>query len=133
MLILMFARGLIEISAFMTFYYSCYYKGSIKFFYKFCTVTLKFSVIPGSIIIKNVIEVFKKTSIILIKSLLVIFSETLEKVFQKSSKTFRVGYKKMVGTGIHVMRTITESRSSTNYVLKQWDNAATPATVPEAI
>lgn len=90
----MFARGLIEISAFMTFYYSCYYKGSIKFFYKFCTVTLKFPVIPGSIITKNVIEVFKKTSIILIKSLLVIFSETLEKVFQNLPKLSVLGTKK---------------------------------------
>ena len=56
----------------MAFYYSYYYKGSIKFFYKFYTVTLKCSIIPESIFTKNAVEVFKKTSKGLTKSLLVI-------------------------------------------------------------
>ena len=56
----MLAWDLFEIWAFMAFYYSYYYKGSIKLFYKFYTVTRKFSIISESIFTKNTIEVFKK-------------------------------------------------------------------------
>ena len=70
--ILVFTWNLIEISAFIAFYCGYYYKGSIKFFYKFYTVTLKCFIIPGSAFTKNSLEVFKKISKGLTKGLLVI-------------------------------------------------------------
>ena len=43
-----------------------------------------------------------------------------------------IGFKRWWHTSTHVKRTISDTRSSSNNRLKQWDNTATPLAVPEA-
>ena len=70
----MLAWDLFEIWAFMAFYYSYYYKGSIKLFYKFYTVTRKFFHYLGKYFYKKYYRSFLKKllKVLSYKNLLVI-------------------------------------------------------------